>query len=285
VAGLTKTCFLQNKENKMNKMVGLIIGLVLVVASSSYADVWGVNPSAAGNELVNLDPFTGAIAQSFGLPSIAAGNTEIGLAGWSDELFYTNANTANGTIYVINPTNGSVTGSYAVSGGWEMDGLGYFADAGGSYIYTSGCSAEDVHRYNAVNGAGPQFYWSNLYDPRAVAGDNGGRIFSYAQNGYGGAWGIYEINPVASAPATLFAASPSTSIVGMAYDGTYLYLSDTQGMLYTMNNSGALVNSLNLGYTLYALGSTEGVPVPLPGAVLLGMLGLSAAGLKLRRLT
>jgi len=262
----------------------VIVGLVLTITGTSHADVWGVNPSASGAQLVNIDPLTGAISQSFSLSGlgIQTSNTEIGLAGWSNALYYTNANVANGTIYVIDPTNGSTTDSFTVSGGWEIDGLGYFAGGGGAYLYTSGCSVDDVHRYNAANGAGPQFYWSDSDDPQSMAGDNGGRIFTYSDDGQG--WGIYEINPLVSTNMTWFAASPSADIVGMAYDGSYLYLSDTSNMLYTMNNGGQLINTLDLGYNLYALASTEGVPyVPVPAAVLLGMLGLSVAGVKLRK--
>jgi hypothetical protein len=262
----------------------LIAGLVLAVAGNSYAAVWGVNPDATNssqNPLINIDPFTGAIANSFALPGgIARTDTEVGLAGWSNELFYTNADKENGKIYKINPTDGSIIGDYTVSGGWEVDGLGYNTN-GTSYIYTSGCSVDDVHRYVAADGSSPQFYWSDSQDPRAMAGDNGGRIFTYSA-APGSGYGIYEINPTVDTNVTWFASSPSDSIVGMAYDGIYLYLSDAAGYLYTMNNSGQLVNTLELGYTLYALGSTEGI-IPLPGAALLGILGLSAVGIKLRR--
>ena len=260
------------------------LALVLVVVSSgtSRAEVWGVNPSAAGAQLVNIDAFTGAISQTYGLSNITANDTEIGLAGWSDALYYINGDDNPGNVAVIDPTDGSTTQTFSISGGWGVDGLGYYADGGGSYLYTSGCSVNDMHRYNATDGAGPQFFWSDVSNPKAVAGDNGGRIFTYA-TGASGAWGIYMVDPLVDNPASYFAASPSTSIVGMAYDGTYLYLSDLDDMLYTMDNSGTLVNSLDLGYTLYALASTEGVPVPVPGAVLLGALGLGVANWRLKK--
>ena len=264
----------------------LFIVAALLVSTNAHAYVWGVSPTS-NNQLIEIDPFTGAINRSYNLGSlIGSSNTEIGLAGWADALYYTNANLNNGLIYTIDPNTGNVVTSYTVSGGWEIDGLGYYSQGLGleSYIYTSGCSVNDMHRYNATNGAEPQFYWSNVSNPGSVAGDNGGRIFTYGLVGQ--VWGIYEVDPLSSANATFFAQSPSASIVGMAFDGQYLYLSDTQNMLYTMNTSGQLVKSLQLDYTLYALGSTEGTGggepvIPEPSTVLL--LGSGLAGVLFRR--
>lgn len=268
---------------------GVVFAVVLVsmmlFAASAWAGealIWGVASSQTGKELVNINPWTGAVSTSYGLPGgIVSTNTEIGLAGSSSQIFYVNANTENGKIYTINPATGGVLGSYSVSGGWEIDGLGYWSSGANSYIYTSGCSADDVHRYDATGGASPQYYWSNVSNPASMAGDNGGRIFTYGSV-TGAAVGIYEIDPLNDVNATFWGASPSSSIVGMAFDGTYLYLSDTQGMLYIMQN-GQVVDTTNLGYNLYALASTEGVPVGTPEPLSLLLVGAGLLGLGIVR--
>jgi hypothetical protein len=266
------------------RLGSIAIVLLLTAAAGSGASlIWGVNPNAIGEELININPLTGEITQSFGLPGIQPQNTRIGLAGWKNELFYTNADVNNGRIYIIDPKDGTVKTNYNVSGGWEVNGLGYFASLEGAWLYTSGCSVDDMHRYTAANGASPQYFWSSIVDPQSVAGDNGGRIFTYGTVP-GAGYAIYEINPLVNTGATFFAASPSRTIVGMAYDGTYLYLSDTSGMLYTMNGMGEVVKALELGYTLYALGSTEGTGgVPEPGTFALIGFALAAAWLARRQ--
>jgi len=95
------------------------------------------------------------------------------------------------------------------------------------------------------------------------------------------------VDPLVDTGLTWFASSPSDSIVGMAYDGENLFLSDLNGMLYTMDNSGALINTLDLGYNLYALASTEGefYCIPAPGAILLGTIGVGLVGWLRRRRT
>lgn len=268
----------------------LVVGLVLTIANNSYAEpdlVWGVNPSSSGAELVNINPITGAINTSFALPGISTTDTEIGLAGWSNALYYVNSDVSSNLVTVINPANGSTINTFNVSQDWEIDGLGYYAHVGGAYLYTSGCSVEDMHRYNAADGADPQFFWSDAYDPQAVGGDNGGRIFTYSTTEAGGQWGIYEVNPLVDSPLTWFSDSPSDSVVGMAFDGDYLYVSSTDGMLYTLDSSGNLFNTLDLGYNLYALASTEGdyCVIPVPGAIFLGGIGVGLVGWLRRRRT
>jgi len=135
----------------MGKRVLLIFCMgaaVLGTAAAAHAaNIWGVDPSNPDTPLVNLDPFTGTEITRYSVPGgLASTDTEIGLAGWKDALFYVN-DKENGKIYTIDPDDGAVLGDYTVSGGWEIDGLGYYAGASGAWIYSSGCNVDDVHRY------------------------------------------------------------------------------------------------------------------------------------------
>jgi hypothetical protein len=262
----------------MKKLLFFLVAVLLALtASSSYASslIWGVDPSGT-NELVNLNPWTGAELQRFNITNISSTDTNIGLAGWSNQLFYINGNFNPGLVQVISPSDGSVTNSFDIAGGWNVNGLGYYSGSQGSYLYTSGCSVGDMHRYVAADGSGPTYYWGNsLQNRNAVGGDAGGRIFTTLSSG-----SIAEVDPLVNQnPINTFAAPQgSSTIVGMAFDGIYLYASDLDDHLYILNpDTGAVLNTITTRYTLYALGSTEGV-VPLPPTVLLlgsGLLGLA----------
>jgi len=241
--------------------VALVIS-ILPMASAVSANsvgpspIWGIDPSSTDQELVLLDAWTGTEYARLALPGDPSGDTELALAGGSNQLYYVNGDDSDATVYRLDPQDGSTLGTVTITGDWDVDGIGYYG-GGGGYLYTSGCAAKDLHRYSAAGG-GPTFYWSDVYDPQAVGGDDTGRIFTTSYNGTHHR--IAEVDPVNGpyvAPLNIF-DSPSQSVVGMAYDGTNLYVSDTNDMLYILDpDDGTVLNSKDLeDYTLYALAAS-----------------------------
>ena len=75
-----------------------------------------------------------------------------------------------------------------------------------------------------------------------------------------------------------------------AYDASDNLLDSAEGLSNLGTNSLISVSGGSIAYVLfhdgggtYAIDDLEFTPVPVPGAVLLGLLGLSAAGIKLRK--
>ena len=261
--------------NKQMKKVSfpipaLVLVMIATILSMGAANadspswVWGVDPASTDNELVLLDAWTGTEYARFALPTISSGDMEQGLAGESAQLYYVNGDVNDSKVYLLDPTDGSTLGTVILldGDGWDVDGLGNYNGSAG-YLYSSGCPVEDLHRYPAVGGL-PTYYWSTIYDPKTVGGDDTGRIYTYGQldDEYGD-WVIAQIDPENNvAPLNTF-TSPSEDPVGMAYDGTDLYVSDTSDMLYILDrDDGTVLNSLDLGFTLYALAVTEELPPP-----------------------
>lgn len=260
-----------------------VLAVALAISSTSYAgtSLWGVDPTAE-KPIINFDPVTGNVIKAYAAPGGITSYSTFGLAGWTNELFYVNNSNSSGGVSVIDPATGSVSNSFNLAGGWGVSGLGYWSPGGAGYLYTSGCSVGDVHRYSAVNGASPTYYWADgLTLPKSVAGDNGGRLFTYAQ--LNSVWGIYEISPTAQNTISLFSSWTDDDVMGMAFDGTYLYINDGEKNLYWFNNAGVLVNTTKLNNMFYDIASTEGVPVGTPEPLSLLLVGAGLLGLGIVR--
>ncbi len=106
------------------KILAMLIPAALIAgtASAEASNIWGVNPSTVGAELININPFTGVIVQTYSLPNVTVTDTEIGLVGWTDALYYVNSDYDPGLVSVIDPEDGSVLYTFGVTGGWEIDG-------------------------------------------------------------------------------------------------------------------------------------------------------------------
>ncbi len=264
----------------------LIFGalMTLLPPQAQAALVWAVDPtnSTGQGELININPETGAVNKGFNLPAgtFTPNDTNIGLAGWRDELFYINGDSDRARVTVIDPETGNTNRTFNISGGWFVTGLGYWSGNQGDYLYTCGCEVQDMHRYLAADGSDPTFFWSTVFDSKAVAGDNGGRIFTTARASEGDPdFDIYEIDPLNNIPPINSFAAPSQDIRAMAFDGKFLYAADTSNNLFVMNpNTGAVLNTIQTPFTIWALASTEGAPIPEPGSFVLATIGLAGLG-------
>ena len=252
--------------------------LLMGVTSMTRAGptIFGVD--SASQLLVAFYAWTGTEIRWMNLPGgITPTDTRIGLAGSQNyELYYIDGDASDGQMYVLDSLDGSVKSTLD----WytrEIDGLGYESVPPHYYFYTSGCSNADMHRH----GGGSLVYWwggTDVVARGAVGSDDYGRIFT---TWFGGS--IMEVDPLDQFWNRSMGTN-LTDIVGMAYDGTYLYASTLGNMVYVLDpDTAAVLNETQMDYTFYALGAATVIPIP--SALILGSFGLGLVAWLRRRRT
>ena len=255
----------------------LVVGLMLVISITAQASptIFGVD--SASQQLVAFDLWTGREIRRLNLPGgITPTDTKIGLAGSQNyELYYYNDDVADRQIYVLNSLDASVNRQIQLGFGEPINGLGYEGGTPHGYLYASGCTSTDMHRHNAVDGSLSEFWWGGPYVVGirdAVGGDDYGRIF--APSPYNSV--IYEFNPLDEYWNRAMDTDLS-DIVGMAYDGTYLYASTLNNMVYVLNpDTAAVLHQTKMDCTFYALGAATVIPAP--SGIFLSGFGVVLAG-------
>jgi hypothetical protein len=257
----------------IKKFTMCILGALAIVSLSSQAAlIYGVQ---AGNpNLVTVDSVSGIIMNVGLLPGGNVNDVVQGLTGTaSGNLLYTDGNQLPG-VHELNPLNGSLIATYGLPGVANRGGLSfdtpnntlYSINNGGPLVSQAGLGG--AVNLNFTTGHSPFF-------PGAMGGDDNGRLFSHGNINQ--TLGIHEFNLLTGVLMNTL-PSPSSSLSGLAFDGTFLYASDLNtNLLWTLDaNTGAVLSQVAYaGGSLTALASLP-VAVPEPGT--LALFGLSLAG-------
>ena len=236
-------------------------GPAVVTATATAKDqlqggVWGVRPSTG--EIVKINPQTGVVTGAFAAPGILTGtdtNISLSIARGGEELIYQNGSRSS-TVYRLDSQTGAVLGTF--TGSTLYAGMSFDTDtsSGTEYLFGAHRSA-DIHR-EIFPGAGSTLNWATG-GPIALGGDDNGRQFGYFADGL-----IHEYDPFTDTNTFISSlTAPAGGIEGMAFDGTYLYVSTTTGLLYTLNpDTGAVLSSVTTaGGALYGLGALTGTSI------------------------
>jgi hypothetical protein len=181
------------------------------------------------------------------------------------------------------------------------DGISWESRGGSTFTFVNHANPiPDIHRFENLGGPGQEeiLFWGPTQCPPCnhavggLGGDGNGRefgVFEDIDNLFGGHLFIGEYDPfvnVSNFVNTPFIA-PADDIVGLAFDGRFLYASSASGPLYTLNpDTGVILHSVLLPPLILP----DGSPAPYPFDIAamsepatLALVGLAFAGLGFSR--
>lgn len=277
--------------------------------------VWGLNP--VSGDIVRVNPNNGAILGSFAAPiKPLQGDTRAGLsiADHGKTLLYQLGNNGPGNeiagreiLYGLDPFTGAI--KFQTLGLWTSfgpDGISWQSQGEDSYTFLSHANPiPDIHRYENLGSPEEQedAFWGPTYQQNpmfpanypvgGLGGDGNGREFGVFLDGFNefdGHLYIGEYDPFINDPSFLNTfIAPSDDIVGLAFDGHFLYASSSSGPLYTLNpDTGAIIRTIILPSLFFADGSPapyqfDIAAMPEPSMMILISLGIISLGIATRR--
>jgi hypothetical protein len=258
--------------NRIRLGVTCFIGLVVCSSMSrpSAGQLWGIQP--ATNRIVRVDPVSGNVLSSFTPPGGVLQPTQqfggLSIAEHGNTLIYQNPVANPTSLFRINPDTGALLST-------EFMPATAPPEFRAGLSYQSGAGVGGLNAIFAINDGSPvqrQDGYGNStlvnHTPSgatfagALGGDDTGRAFLAL-----GA-GIIEFDPFHVNVTIRNLPAPTGIVVGgLAFDGQFLYLSDLNSRLYTLNpNTGAVIRNVLVSTgPLVGLGAR----VPEPGTVVL----------------
>ncbi|MEO8164452.1 MAG: choice-of-anchor L domain-containing protein, partial [Betaproteobacteria bacterium] len=211
--------------------------------SARAATVWGIQPNT--QQIVQVDPVTGAIVGQFAAPdALAPGHTVAGLsiAEGGSTLIYVNGHTNGNILYRLDPTTGAILSAETLPTAGSgsplfRGGLGY--ESGTIFALDDGQGVERQAGFS-----GPISVHNTIFSPipGAAGGDDQGRQFVSSTGT------IVEFDPNAAGVTINTIPAPSGQIEGLAFDGVFLYVSDSAGNLITLDpDTGVELNRTVVG--------------------------------------
>lgn len=264
------------------------LGFVLCVstaAAQQQTELWGIQP--ATNQIVRVDSITGNVFDGFTPPGGALLDDQLfgglTIAENGDTLLYQNPLTNPTDLFRLDPQTGLLlsTESMPAAGTPEFRaGLSFESAAGegGADAIFAVNNGAPVQRQDGYGNAVLVDHTpGGITFAGALGGDDNGRHFIAASGQ------IMEFDPLVPGPELNFIPAPAGigSVGGLAFDGMYIYLSEVDGQLFTIDpDSGAILNSVSVqGGPLIGLASRTRVPEP-ASFIILGLLSVVAASIR-----